>query len=157
MGVVVGPFPVQLLSFSKPPEEWVAELPKDWKVALRDIYRLQAHQVECIILAEGGHWRAAGLVCKGLPHDLEKYGDALSDQNTPDHRYIGFLWTFLECRQQGWGSVWLEKVKERFPGKALWLTIEDRALLPFYGRNGFREVLQLGQGEEKEWVLDCPS
>lgn len=153
MGLVVTPFPLQLLSFERPPEEWVAELGKEWKAALKDLYQLQGGPLECLILAEGGHWRAAGIICPGIPHDLEKYRPLLMGMDGPDHRHIGFLWTFLECRQKGWGSVWLKKVKERYKARTLWLTIEEEALLPFYHQNGFRKVLELGTGLEKEWVL----
>lgn len=146
-------YPLQLLSFAHPPREWVAELPKDWQKALTEMYQNQAQDLECLILAEGGHWRAAGIICRMLPWDMETYRKQLGKYMSSGHLYIGFLWTFLGARQQGWGSQWLQKVKQYYPSQGLWLTVEEATLIPFYERNGFHEEQCLGQGTAKEWVL----
>ena len=68
------------------------------------------------------------------------------------YRYLGYVFVDEAHRNRRLGSVWLDKIKEVFPMRGLWLSIEEENLHKFYERNGFKRVATAINGELEEGI-----
>lgn len=129
-------------------------LPRDWQgviVPLWDDYREKAD----IYVFEGTLGvTVGGIVFRTAPPNMTDFEIEASDTYVNSHfHYIGFLFVDPKYRGQSLGSKWLSALKERFPNRSYWLTVEEEGLRSFYTKNGFRCSSISREGANPEWIF----
>jgi len=103
-------------------------------------------------LIENNRIIAGGLVFSKCPPDMLFYEKEAKKWFDLNYLYLGFIFVEETQRNRHLGSLWLDKIKEKFPENGFWLSIEDENLHQFYDKNGFRKVATLSNDDSEESI-----
>lgn len=134
------------------PIDFFKILPQDWRDLIEPIWPHYGIDSRIYVLKDEGEIIAGGIVNMGIPADMALFANEVAGYSGPGFRYLGYIWVRPEYRGRGLGSEWIRKVRETFPGEALWLSTEDPHLASFYTSLGFHKEAQLGRGDSTEWL-----
>ena len=143
----------QLTETTSTPERFFALLPSGWREGIAPYWPKYAPTARIFTLESGSETLGGGILFSTPAPDILAYGAEAEYWFAQGYLYIGFLWLAEAHRGRQLGSLWLQKLRERFPGQPFWLSIDDYELLPFYERNGFRLVKKVELASGEEWVL----
>ena len=143
----------QFKEITPTPERFFSLLPPDWREGIAPYWPDYAPTARIFTLEAEDEVRGGGILFSTPAPDILAYGAEAEYWFAQGYLYIGFLWLAEAHRGRQLGSLWLQKLRERFPGQPFWLSIDDYELLPFYERNGFRLVKKVELASGEEWVL----
>lgn len=129
-------------------------LPPDWKDAIEPVWEDYGKEANIFVLRDEGEIIAGGIVFNGAPPNRTDFEILQGEKYLKrGYHYIGFLYVVAHRRNEALGSQWLQALKNRFPGQAYWLTIEDEDLKRFYTKNGFKCVAASSDTNLPEWLF----
>ena len=132
-------------------EEAFSLYPQDWKDVLLPVWPLYAENARVYALLDEKSIVTLGILFYGNAPEMQAFPEMSARLFKEGKPYIGFLYTLPEYRGRGYASLWLTELKNRIPGSAFWLTVEDPGLIPFYEANGF--ILSGKSTHQEEWLL----
>jgi GNAT superfamily N-acetyltransferase len=147
---------LKLVDVSANPERFFKELPSAWKNEAREIWPKVSSNSQIFILVEGGEFRGGGIVSLAVFPDMTVYETKALSWYAKKFYYVGFLYVPAQFRSNGYGSIWLNEIRNAVPAKGFWLSIEKIGLLKFYARSGFHLEQIIGKGKATEWLLVSP-
>ena len=118
-------------------------LPLDWQEVLLPSWAVYKDSTACYLLVESDEIVAGGLVFSKCPPDMLYAKEEANAWFEKGYLYLGFIYVLERKRGQNLGSLWLSKLKAKFPKQNWWLTIEDLNLHGFYTKNGFKKIKTL--------------
>lgn len=143
----------QFKETTRTPERFFSLLPADWREAIAPHWPGYADTARIFTLEKDGELLGGGILFSTPAPDLLAYGEEARRWFDAGYLYIGFLWIAEAHRGRQLGSLWLQKLRERFPGQQFWLSVDDFSLRAFYERNGFRMIKKIELSSGPEWAL----
>ncbi|MBU3822664.1 GNAT family N-acetyltransferase [Flavobacteriaceae bacterium XHP0103] len=125
-------------------------LPLDWQETILPVWNNYKDTTKCYLLLDNEKPIAGGLVFYECPPDMLYAKEEAKVWFSKGYLYLGFVYVLQERRGQNLGSLWLSKLKDKFPQQKYWLTIEDLDLHSFYVKNGFKKIKELNDQGQKE-------
>ena len=125
-------------------------LPNDWQEVIVPYWDDLKASTQIYVLIEDDSIVAGGMVFSKCPPDMMYYEKKASKLFEQGYLYLGFIFVDPSKRNRNLGSLWLEKIKEKFPHNGFWLAIEDENLDKFYRRNGFEKVATIKNSHLEE-------
>lgn len=111
------------------PPDWQSELLSEW-AKIKSTSNIYALYNEDLLLAMGivfsGNWPQSGEIDIEASKEFRKF------------KYIGYVYTHADYRNQNIGSYWFKSLVNLHPDQQFWLSIEDLNLEKFYLKIGFQ-------------------
>jgi len=147
---------MRLENYTSKAQEFFDILPVDWQEGILPFWESFKKSTQVFVLIENHEIIVGGLVFTECPPDMLYYQKEANYWFDRGYLYLGFIFVKETERNRHLGSLWLDKIKEKFPTNGLWLSIEDENLHRFYDKNGFRKVATVinGESEESIYVYD---
>ena len=142
-----------LVDTTENPEMFFDLLPPDWREGIEPSWLEYRQSAHILALLAGEEVLGGGIVFATVSPDALSYRELAQSWFDRGFLYIGFLYFSEKHRGRGLGSRWITLLRQAFPGRKFWLTIDDRNLAPFYERNGFDLVRQIDGPYGDEWLL----
>ncbi|MCO6477648.1 MAG: GNAT family N-acetyltransferase [Phaeodactylibacter sp.] len=145
--------PYQFKETTSAPERFFSILPPDWREGIAPYWPDYAKSARIFTLETERETLGGGILFSTPAPDILAYGAEAQRWFDAGFLYIGYLWIAEAHRGRQLGSLWLQKLRERFPRQKFWLSIDDYSLRAFYERNGFRLVKAVELETGTEWVM----
>lgn len=125
-------------------------LPIDWQETIVPFWEALKASTKIYVLIDNDALVAGGLVFSKCPPDMLYYEKEANVWFKKGYFYLGFIYVDETKRNQNFGSIWLDKVKELYHNNGFWLAIEDEKLHKFYTRNQFERIATIKTPESLE-------
>lgn len=129
-------------------------LPEEWQTVIGPVWKDWEDNAHIYVLRNTSEIMAGGIVFYAAPPKMTHFE---IDKGAPylalGYYYIGFLYVAPNYRNQSLGSKWLEAIKNKYPKRSFWLTIEEEGLRSFYEKNGFKCVAKSEDPSTPEWMF----
>lgn len=143
---------MELKNFTDNPIQFFNLLPRDWREFIVPFWNDLKIYGNLFVLIENNRVLAGGLVFTKCPPDMKYYEQEANELFKKGYLYLGYIFVDETQRHRHLGSSWLDKIKEEFPERGLWLSIEDENLHKFYYKNGFKRVATAMNGDTEEGI-----
>ncbi|RTE53786.1 N-acetyltransferase [Arenibacter aquaticus] len=145
---------VELKVLKNEPDIFFRILPEEWQKTIGPVWE-DCKENGCIyVLRNAAEIMAGGIVFIEEPPNRTQFE---IENGAPylalGYYYIGFLFVGPNYRNQSMGSKWLEAIKNKYPDRSFWLTIEEEGLRYFYEKNGFKCVAESQDPSTPEWMF----
>ena len=127
--------------------------PTDWYNSIVPYWSDYSDSSSIFLLYNKNKIIAGGIIFSSCSPDMMYNENEAQDWFTQGYLYIGFIWVTEEYRNKKIGSNWLQLLKDKFPTQKFWLTVDDKNLIPFYTKNGFKLIKSLKNENNEEWIL----
>jgi len=129
-------------------------LPEEWQKVIAPVWGDYKDHAFIYVLKNAKEIMAGGIVFKGEPPNMTFFEMEKGEIYVAlGYYYIGFLFVDPNYRSQSMGSKWLEEIKNKYPDRSYWLTIEEEGLRSFYEKNGFKCVAESQDPSPAEWMF----
>lgn len=134
-------------------QKFFSILPEDWQEGIVPFWEVYQNTSQVYVLEKENEIIGGGILFTQVTPDMMAYKEIAQKYYEKGAFYLGFIWVPEKLRGEGLGKLWLEKIIEKMPHQAFWLTIEDYNLHLFYEKLNFYITEELKTGEDSEWIL----
>lgn len=128
-------------------------LPEDWTLSIVPFWNDYIESSDIYTLSIENKIIGGGIVFSKTTPDM-MYAKPISDKwFEKGYLYIAFLWIDVNYRGQQLGTLWLQKLIQKYPNQKFWLSIENLDLVTFYKKNGFEVAKKLLNNANEEWIM----
>ncbi len=144
---------IKLIDYTEMPAMFFDFLPKDWRMEIEPYWPKYNKKAWIYCLVENSEIIAGGIVFSEVSPDTLAYSNVARSWFDKGYLYMGFIYVKESRRNQGLGSLWIEKVKSLNQSQLYWLAIDTFSLSNFYQKLGYEVVQEVVHDGQAEWIL----
>jgi GNAT superfamily N-acetyltransferase len=139
------------------PDTFFAILPKDWSDEIKPYWNSYKDTSTIYVVKQNKAIFGGGILFNKPSPDMYDYNfDTKTKMQSwfdKGFGYFAYFYILPEYRNKGLGHFWINQLLKLHKSKGLFLSIEDKSLIAFYEKAGFKISDEIDFEGGREWVM----